>query len=302
MLLAVYLMQRQLEGIDFGLFRTTIKLWHAVNFEMALGLTFFSFFIFSGYDALGIWHSRRRLPYFTILHTSFAAFSISNIVGHSIFTGSTVRFKTYRAGGLTISHVAQIALLNSLTFWLGYSMLLGICLIAAPLPRGLSLLSSTTAPALGTALLLACLAYFGACWKWAGQDLRFKRFVLNVPRPRVAALQMLLGCLDVTVAAAILYALLPASMELGFSSFFIFYLFAQALGVLSQVPGGLGVLDGLLLSFLRPFADPHQLIVAIILFRLCYYLLPLALTISAKLLFGAWRHRTRLCTSSRSPD
>ncbi len=291
MLFALYLMQRQLAGLEFDRLLQTIKLWQISRLEIALGLTLFSFLVLSGYDALGIRHSERRLPYRAILTTSFAAFAVSNIVGHAIFTGSSVRAKTYRAGGLTLMHIAQIALLNSLTFWLGYALLLGLTLALAPLPRNLPFLSSFAAPWLGAGLLLFCFGYVWICWKWAGQDLRLKRLVVKVPRLDTAGLQFLLGCLDITVAALILYTLLPPSIDLDFVPFFILYLLAQALGVLSQVPGGLGVLDGLLLSFLSGYADPHQLVVAIILFRIIYYFLPLLVTLCAKLLAGVGRLR-----------
>ena len=51
---------------------------------------------------------------------------------------------------------------------------------------------------------------------------------------------------------AVLYVLLPGGMGMTFAGFICIFMIAQVLGVGSQVPGGLGVFDGIMLHVLLP--------------------------------------------------
>ena len=53
------------------------------------------------------------------------------------------------------------------------------------------------------------------------------------------------------------------------------FLVAQVLGVFSQVPGGLGVFEGLFLAILPSDANAAHLFGALIAYRIIYYGLPL---------------------------
>ena len=60
-------------------------------------------------------------------------------------------------------------------------------------------------------------------------------------------------------------------------------MFAQLAGLASQVPGGLGVFESAILLLLRDRVAPADAAGALLLFRLCYYLIPL---LAAALIFG----------------
>jgi glycosyltransferase 2 family protein len=55
--------------------------------------------------------------------------------------------------------------------------------------------------------------------------------------------QIAVSSLDWTLAAAVLYALLPANPSVPYAAYFGIYLLAQFAGVVSNVPGGLGVFE-----------------------------------------------------------
>ena len=76
------------------------------------------------------------------------------------------------------------------------------------------------------------------------------RRTLRLPGGRLAALQLLITALDVAAAATVLYLLLPQAPPFG--AFVLVYLLALAAGVLSHVPGGVGVFEAILLA---AFAD-----------------------------------------------
>ena len=81
--------------------------------------------------------------------------------------------------------------------------------------------------------------------------------------------------MDWALAAAVLYVLLPKS-DLSFLGLLGAFLAAQLLGLASHVPGGVGVFEGLMVILLKPFLSSAQLLPALVVYRLVYYVLPLA--------------------------
>src|SRR5205807_3125086 len=89
--------------------------------------------------------------------------------------------------------------------------------------------------------------------------------------------QVLLATLDVAVTASIFYALLPASSGLSWLRFLGVYVASYTAGLAANLPGGIGVFDTAMLLGLSPWLDPPQILGAIVVFRLLYYIIPLFL-------------------------
>src|SRR5437016_5934248 len=89
--------------------------------------------------------------------------------------------------------------------------------------------------------------------------------------------QVVTSTLDWSIAAAVLYILLPDQLPLPFLRFLGIFLLAQVAGVVSNVPGGLGIFEAVILLFLAPYFSASQILGALVAFRAIYYLLPLFL-------------------------
>lgn len=76
-------------------------------------------------------------------------------------------------------------------------------------------------------------------------------------------------------AATVLYLLLPEAPPFG--AFVLVYLLALAAGVLSHVPGGVGVFEAILLAAFADQLGAAPLAAALLLYRLIYVVLPLLL-------------------------
>lgn len=101
--------------------------------------------------------------------------------------------------------------------------------------------------------------------------------------------------LDLVVAASCLYSLLPVDSGVSFLEFLPNYLLAQVTVVLTHVPGGMGVLEVIIMNLTHGIPS-QSVFAAILAFRVIYYLLPLMLT---AVLLGCYeiylrRHRHRL--------
>ena len=93
----------------------------------------------------------------------------------------------------------------------------------------------------------------------------------------MAILQVLLATADVATTSSIVYALLPPAPELTYLRLLGVYLASYCAGVAANVPGGLGVFDTAMLIGLSPYLPPPPIVGAILVFRLCYYIIPLFL-------------------------
>jgi phosphatidylglycerol lysyltransferase len=86
-------------------------------------------------------------------------------------------------------------------------------------------------------------------------------------------LQLVITALDVVAAATVLYLLLPEAPPFG--AFVLIYLLALAAGVLSHVPGGVGVFEAILLAAFADTLGAAPLAAALLLYRLIYVVLPM---------------------------
>ncbi|HET9870300.1 MAG TPA: phosphatidylglycerol lysyltransferase domain-containing protein, partial [bacterium] len=81
-------------------------------------------------------------------------------------------------------------------------------------------------------------------------------------------------------SGATLYLFLPHS-GLSYTSFISIYLLAQVFGTVSQVPGGLGILETTFVVLLSPALPAPSVLGAVLAFRLVYFFIPFLLGLSA---------------------
>jgi phosphatidylglycerol lysyltransferase len=86
------------------------------------------------------------------------------------------------------------------------------------------------------------------------------------------------------VAAASLYVVLPDSMVLSYPQFLGVYLLAVVAVILTHVPGGVGVLELIILTFAATNSK-SEVLAALVAFRVIYYLLPLGLALALLLTY-----------------
>jgi len=127
---------------------------------------------------------------------------------------------------------------------------------------------------IGAIFITVVLAYFLVA-VFQCRPMRIRGWELPVPSVGVSLGQVAVSSLDWLIAAAVCYVLLPADMSVSAARFLGVFLLAQTVGLLSHVPGGLGIFEGLLLLCLVPTAQAPALVGSLLLYRLIYYILPL---------------------------
>jgi phosphatidylglycerol lysyltransferase len=244
----------------------------------ALGLTTVSYWALSGYDLLALRYLRKRLRYGRVLFTSFIASSFGHTLGFAAFTGGAIRFRLYGTAGVTAIEVATISAFSSLSIAIGLATIAGISLFLSPAQTALVLhLERGWTRVLG-ALLLATVASYALWATLARGALEIRGWALRAPGPGIGLPQMALGVTDMTLAGSVLWWLLPARSHVAFMPFMGAYAIAVIAGIVSHVPGGIGVFETVILLMLRS-VPPDALLGSLLAYRAVYYLVPL--------LFGA---------------
>lgn len=233
-----------------------------------------SYALLTVFDRIGIRLAGGKVPSADIAVTAFIANAFGHNLGMAALTGGAVRARAYGAFGLDATQVAQVIGTASMGFALGAWLWLGIALAFESGRAALALrLPAPVLLAAGVALLIALAAVFAAGSRWPPRlALRGRKIAL--PRAGDALRLLAASALELSCAAFVLYALLPAEAAIDFLPFIGIYLIAVAAGVVSTVPGGLGVFEASLIALL-PQVPAHSLLGAIVVYRGLYYLLPL---------------------------
>jgi phosphatidylglycerol lysyltransferase len=249
----------------------------------ALVCTAISYLALTGYDASSLRYVGAKVKGSTIALTSFIAYALGNTIGLGVLTGGTVRMRLYTAAGVEATQVAKAIAFNAAAFGLGMTtfgaagLLWGAPDVAAMLhikPLSLQIFAGAT--------LLGIAALIVLCMR-RDSLLLFGRWTLKLPDSRLAIRQLLISAADLSAAAATLWFLLP-NHGMPLPTFAAFYAIAMALGVLSHVPGGLGVFEAVILMAWGPHAPAGEIAGALLMYRIIYFLVPLL--IAAALLAG----------------
>ncbi|MBU1229874.1 MAG: bifunctional lysylphosphatidylglycerol flippase/synthetase MprF [Proteobacteria bacterium] len=273
---AGWALSAQLAGHSFQEILDTLASETERNLLLAFGLTAVNFAVLAGYDILALRYIGHPLPHMRAAFASFAGNAFSNTIGLSTLAGSSVRYRLYSSWGLTPGEIAKIVVFTTLTLWLGLFAIGGITFTVKPLPLPdwISLPFHTTRP-LGFILLLPPAIYLLAASRkeptWS-----IGKYELLLPQFPSALLQVAIASLDWALAAAVLYALLPPWANVSFPLVLGAFLLGQIAGLVSQVPGGLGVFESCLIFLLTPRIPAPTLFAALVAYRLVYYAAPLA--------------------------
>ncbi len=217
----------------------------------------------------------------------FISFAFKLNLG-TVVGGVALRYRLYDRLGLKIDEITRILAASVLTNWLGYVALAGALLLFHPpaLPEswgvGVDALRWS-----GLAMLASAVAYVVACWRAEGSEWHWGRHALRLPSAGLALLQLALSSVHWLLTAAVCWLLLQHQVD--FTSVLNALLVSAVAGLVTHVPGGLGVLEAVFIGLLQSQVAQAELLAAMLGFRAIFYLLPLVL--AAVLFFVVDRKR-----------
>ncbi|GAC1347268.1 MAG: hypothetical protein NVSMB18_31760 [Acetobacteraceae bacterium] len=239
--------------------------------------TVLSYGVLTFYDRLGTIYAGHKVSYRRVAFASFCAYSLSHNLGFAAVSGAAVRYRLYAHWGLTPFQIAKVVAFCSLTFGLGGMVLGGIILFFEPdaVPFFGDLIPKWGMYAIGAGLWAIVAGYI--CLSRFVGTIRLFGGEVGLPGWKMAFVQVALATVDVAVTAAIVYQLLPDVPGLTFVRFLGVYVSSYTAGLAANLPGGIGVFDTAMLLGLEPYLAPPQILGAVVVFRLYYYIIPLFL-------------------------
>lgn len=265
------------------------------NLALATLFTLASYTCLTGFDAMALHYLGRTLPYPKIALTSFVSLSIGHNVGVAALSSGTLRYRFYSEAGLSAVEVGKIILFCGVTVGLGLGTLGGLVLALRPGPAGAMIgIDPAWARAAGVGLLALAAGYVLAAAR-VRRPLRLRGHEIGLPRPRLAAAQIVLGTANFAFVAAVLHQLLAEAVDYGEAA--SIYVLGSVAALVSHVPGGLGVIE-YVIALLVPGGN---VVGALLGLRIIYFFVPLlfgsALLAATEIL--RWRTATALAYSRR---
>ncbi len=266
------------------------------QYLVALCASLGSYFALTFYDVLGLRHIQKSMSYGRTALTSFIAYTFSHNVGAAVITGGGIRYRFYSAWGLTVGEAANVLVICGMTFWIGFLTMGSIFFFletpdippTTEIPASAQIIFNSVFTA-GLVCLVVLTAYLLVA-VFFKKTIKIIRWKFPTPSVGIAVGQMAAGSLDWTCSGAALYLLLPHS-SIPFPSFLAIYLMAQLAGFISQVPGGLGVLEGTMLLLLSPLMPAPHVAGALLAFRIVYYLIPFILGLTSFAVYEIVRNK-----------
>lgn len=272
-----WLLWRQARSMDWAEVLASVRAYPPATLAVCAGLAVASFLLYSSFDLLGRRYTGHRLPARTVMGVAFISYVFNLNLG-SLVGAFALRLRLYLRLGLKLGQVGRIVGLSFATSWLGYLLLAGVLFVWYPLalPPGWRI-SGAGLSALGAALLALAGVYLGLCLRARTRRLQLRGHQIDLPSGRMALLQAVMGSGNWLLLSAVVYTLMPAGLD--FASVASVLMLAAVAGVLTHVPAGLGVLEAVFLTLLSARAPGHELLAALLTYRLIYYLLPLTLAL-----------------------
>ena len=122
--------------------------------------------------------------------------------------------------------------------------------------------------------MLAVIAAYGLWGSLSKNVLEIRGWALRPPGPKIAIVQIVLSVIDLSLSSAVLWWLLPPDAHISFIAFVGAYAVAVIAGIISHVPGGIGVFETVILYTL-PGVPKDALLGSLLAYRVVYYLVPL---------------------------
>ena len=280
LLFSLYTLHQQLNRYNFSDISNSLSAIDDRALIWALGFAIASYLVISSYDLVAFRHFKYYLSPKRILFTTFLTYAVSNTTGFTLLIGGAIRYRFYSLWGVPAKTIAKVTAWGNLTFWLGLLTLTGIAFTINPLqlPETFKV-DIALMRCLGIIALIAIAIYLYLCYRRKRWRIRGKTF--RFPKLTTSAWQISIFSLDWALAAAILYSLLPNK---SYWQFFSIYLLAMTASIISNIPGGIGVFETIII-FLLPDIYVLDLLSSLLVYRVIRFLFPLAIALTIICIF-----------------
>lgn len=269
--LAAYLLYRTLRGHSYAELSELLSSAAPARVAAALGFALCSYACLTLFDFLALRYAGKPLAYRQAALASFTSLSLGHNIGLAALSSGAIRYHFYARWGLGAGDVAKVILFCGTTVGIGLGTVAALALLVrSDLAMKLTGLPAGTVFAIAIGLAVALVTYLALCFLVRGRW-RLGSWEIDLPSPRLAAAQFVVGPLNFALVAACLHQALSSLGEATYPDVAASYVLANIASLVAHVPGGLGVIEAVVATVL-PGAG---VIAGLIIFRAVYFLVPL---------------------------
>jgi uncharacterized membrane protein YbhN (UPF0104 family) len=279
-----WLLVRAARTIDWREVVAVLRSLDATTICAALALTAASYLLYTGYDLAARRYAGHDVPTARVMAISFVAYAFALNIG-ALVGGAGFRLRMYAREGVALGRITRVIGFCVATNWLGYVLLAGVLFVmgaVVPPPdfplKAFGLGTGAAMRAIGVVLLVAALAYLVCCHMSHGRVFHLRGHHFRFPSPRLALLQFAMAATNWALMGLVVSRFIPRTGELVIIGTLLLAAVASAL---AHVPAGIGVLEAVFIGMLGHSVPAPQLIGALLAYRACYYLVPLAIAVMA---------------------
>jgi phosphatidylglycerol lysyltransferase len=277
---ALILFHDQLKNLNYVDIINALKAIPMLRIVITLFLSLSYYLILGGYDIVAFKYIGLKVPlsFKDILSTCFISNVLGSNTGYSMLFGGSIRYRLYSIYNVSIVDVTKVLLFSSMTIWLGLLTVGGFIFTFMPVSLGRTLGFNFTTRAIGLFFIAVVILYiFLSILR--SKSIKIFKWSVTFPDIEIASSQILLATCDWFIASLILYILIPAG-EIPYFVFLRVFLVSQLLGIVSQVPGGMGVFETAISKLLPNSASNPKVIGALLAYRAIFYFFPLLVALA----------------------
>lgn len=286
--LGLYALYRLLAPVNFADVAAQIRMTPWTTIALAALATLGGYLSLAGYDWSALRYIGKPLPIPIVLTGGLMAYAFGNTIGLSAVSGGAVRWRVYSGLGLDGYDVAIVSTFAAVSFGVA-ATIVGLGALAIHPGALASLLPfppSTVRIAAIVLILVQVLPLI--CASATGRSLHIGRFTLHAPSLPILGGQILFSLGDIGFSALTLYLFIPTA-DLGFFTFLAVFAAATMAGIVSHVPGGIGVFETVVIAAMPAGTPVDKVAAALLLYRLVYYLLPFIIALVVLAIYEGWR-------------
>jgi uncharacterized membrane protein YbhN (UPF0104 family) len=271
--LAAFLLTNTLSDYSFDEIAQSIKAIPLIRLLSALAFAAGSYFCLSWFDFMAVRYAGKPLAYRRCALASFCALSLGHNIGFAALSSGAIRYRFYSRCGLRPGEIAKVVIFCGVTVGIGMLTLAGIALsLRSDLAAKMLGLTQGGAIVLG-GICLALSALYLAAAGVIRDAVKIRNWTLPMPPVKLALAQIVVGAANYACVAGCLHQVLSAAGDVPYLAVAAVYVIANTGALITHVPGGLGVVEGVV-AYLLPGAG---VIGALVMFRVSYYLVPLCI-------------------------
>lgn len=272
---AIWVIWKQVQVLEYD---AVMAQFHELSYSsmlLAMVCTIGAYITLSIYDSTAFQYIKRQMRFVRVMLVSFIAYAFSHNLGFGALTGNSIRYRFYMHWQVSLIDITKVVVFGGTAYVLGIFAVAGVLILI-----NADALALAIKVPISSAYLIGAGAVIGGSiylfWSMLQRPvIKLKGVALPPPGIRIVITQFGAAAVEWGFAAGALYFLLPSHAALDYWHFIGIFVIAYISGMLSQVPGGLGVFEAVLLLLLPEEITRETIVAAMITYRAIYYLLPL---------------------------